>query len=132
MHNAKHTDPVILNKAKELGLESIHVKQGYTKCSLVILDDNAAITSDKGLAAALKKYGIDILLITHGHVNLPGFPYGFLGGASGKVDDEIIFNGNLSAHPDFEKIKDFICQRGLKVTWFEEYPLEDIGSIIQL
>lgn len=132
IHNTHHTDHVLLNKVKELELELIHVKQGYTKCNLVIIDAHSAITSDTGIVAALKKYDIDVLLITPGHVNLTGFPYGFLGGASGKVDDEIIFNGNLSAHPDFEKIKEFIQQRGLQVTYFEEYPLEDIGSIIQL
>jgi len=132
IHNTNHTDLVILEKAKKFELELIHVKQGYTKCNLVIIDANSAITADMGLAAALKKYNIDVLLISPGHVNLTGFSYGFLGGASGRVDDEILFNGNLSAHPEFEKIKEFILQRGLKVIYFEEYPLEDIGSIIQL
>lgn len=132
IHNTNLTDPVILSRANELGLELIHVKQGYAKCSLVVIDENAVITSDMGLAVSLEKYGIDILLISEGHVNLTGFSYGFLGGASGRVGDEIIFNGNLSAHPDFEKIKEFIHKRGLQVTYFEEYPLEDIGSIIQL
>lgn len=132
IHNTNHTDSVIPEKAKEYQLELIHVKQGYTKCNLVIIDDKAAITSDRGLAAVLKKHDLEILLISPGHVALTGFSYGFLGGASGRVDDEIIFNGNLSAHPDFEKIIEFIRQRGLQATWFEEYPLEDIGSIIQL
>ena len=132
IHNTNHTDPVILSRANELGLEPIHVKQGYTKCNLVIIDENAAITSDMGLAVSPKKYNIDLLLISEGHVNLTGFSYGFLGGASGRVGDEIISNGNLAVHPDFERIKEFIHQRGLQVTYFEEYPLEDIGSIIQL
>jgi hypothetical protein len=132
IHDTGHTDPAILNIARELGMKLIHVRQGYTKCNLVVVGENSAITSDLGLAAALHKHGIDVLLISQGHVNLPGLPYGFLGGASGKVDYEIIFNGNLSAHPDFENIKKFIRQRGLRVTWFEDYPLEDIGSIIQL
>ncbi len=132
IHNTNHTDHVILNKAKEFELELIHVKQGYTKCSLVIIDDKTAITSDRGLAAILKKYDLEILLISPGHVDLTGFPYGFLGGAAGRVGDEIIFNGNLSAHLDYQIIKEFIQQRGLQVTYFEEYPLEDIGSIIQL
>ncbi|HWQ80326.1 MAG TPA: hypothetical protein VN381_15975 [Anaerovoracaceae bacterium] len=132
IHDTSHTDPAILNIARELGMKLIHVKQGYSKCNLVVVDDNSVITSDLGLAAAMEKNGIDILLISPGHVDLPGLPYGFLGGASGKVDYEIIFNGNLSAHPDFEEIEKFIRQRDLRVTWFEEYPLEDIGSIIQL
>ncbi len=132
IHNLNHTDPVILNKAKEFGLKQILVKQGYTKCNLVVINDHSAITSDPGLAAALNKNNLEILLITQGHVHLTGFPYGFLGGASGRVGDEVIFNGNLSAHPDCDRIIEFIRQRGLQVTFFKEYPLEDIGSIIQL
>lgn len=132
IHNTDYTDPVILDKARSAGLELIRVKQGYTKCNLVLVDEKSAITSDMGLSAALQRYEIDVLLISQGHVALPGFRYGFLGGASGRVGDEIIFNGNLSAHPDFDKIKAFIGQRGLRTVWFEEYPLEDVGSIIQV
>ena len=132
IHDTRHTDPAILDIAREHGMKLVPVKQGYTKCNLVVVDDNSVITSDRGLAAAMEKHAIEVLQITHGHVGLPGFPYGFLGGASGKVGCEIVFNGNLSAHPDFERIRGFIGEKGLDVIWFEEYPLEDVGSIIQL
>lgn len=132
IHNFSHTDPLILEKAKEAELQTIRVKQGYTKCNLVVVDEKSAITSDVGLASVLGRYGIDILLISQGHVALPGFPYGFLGGATGRVGKEIIFNGNLSAHLDFEDITSFISERKLQAVWFEDYPLQDIGSIIQL
>jgi hypothetical protein len=131
IYGTKHTDPAVLLAAKENSLELIKVKQGYTKCNLAIVDGDSAITSDLGLAAALKKHGIDILTISQGHVRLEGFPYGFLGGASGRVGDEIVFNGNLSAHPDFRAIEEFIQKKRLRAVWFEEYPLEDIGSIIE-
>lgn len=133
IHNTKYTDPVILDKAKELGLELLHVKQGYTKCSLVVVDDHSVITSDEGILRALSnKRDIEVLPVTPGHVRLEGFPYGFLGGASGRVGNEVMFNGDLSAHPDYKKIMKFISQRGLQVTYLPEYPLEDIGSIIQI
>lgn len=132
IHNTKYSDPKVLARAKELGLQILHVKQGYTKCNLVIVNENAVITSDEGMAVVLKNHKIETLVISKGHVTLTGFPYGFLGGASGRVSDEIIFNGDLSAHPDFEKIQEFIRQRGLRVTFFPDYPLEDIGSIIQI
>lgn len=132
IHNTKHSDPAVLLAAKEHGLELIDVKQGYTKCSLVVVDEDSAITSDMGLSAVLKKHGLDILTTTQGHVRLEGFPYGFLGGASGRVGNEIIFNGDLSVHPDFQAIKEFIQKRGLEAVWFEEYPIEDIGSIIHI
>ena len=132
IHNTKYTDPQILASAGKLGLQLLHVKQGYSKCNLVIVNDHSVITSDEGMAGVFKKHDIEFLLVKQGHVRLTDFPHGFLGGASGRVDNEIIFNGNLSAHPDFEKIKEFIHRKGLQVTYFEEYPLEDIGSIIQL
>lgn len=128
----RHADPAVLLAAEEHGLALIDVKQGYTKCNLVVVDGESAITSDMGLYAALLKQGLDVLPISQGHVRLKGFPYGFLGGASGRVGDEIVFNGDLSTHPDFEAIKGFIQQKKLRAVWFEEYPLEDIGSIIQI
>ncbi len=132
IHNTKYTDPLILQKAEDLSLQFIHVKQGYTKCNLVIVDDHSVITSDEGIAKELSNYPIEVLLISQGHVELGGFPYGFLGGASGKVGSQIIFNGNLSAHPDFQSITAFIQSRGLQVVYFDDYPLADIGSIINL
>ena len=63
-------------------------------------------------------------------MKLRGADTGFIGGASGRVDDEIVFNGDLSAHPNLKKITAFIEARGLGCKWFDSYVLEDIGSII--
>jgi hypothetical protein len=130
-HNLKYTSPILIQEVQELGLEIINVKQGYTKCNTVVVDEGAIITSDTSILKALKSYPIEVLHIQPGHVNLSDFPYGFLGGASGKVGNEIIFNGNLEAHPDFNQIKEFIESRGLTAKYFTEYTLEDIGSIIE-
>lgn len=130
IHNLKYTDPVILDTAKNLGLIPINVSQGYTKCNITKVDNNSLITSDVGVAKNLENCDLDILVISQGHVLLSGFEYGFLGGASGKVENKIIFNGNLSAHPDFEKIVRFIQSKNLQAVYFKEYPLTDIGSII--
>ena len=138
IHNTAYTSVSLLEKVKEKGFELLHVKQGYTKCNMVVINDHAAITSDKGIYNSIQKHflenpeqkRIDVLLIRQGYVELPGFSYGFLGGASGRVSDEIIFNGNLEAHPDFRRIQTFIEKQGLQVKYFPEYPLTDIGSII--
>lgn len=132
IHNLHYTDSSILKIAGKTGLQALHVKQGYTKCNLVVVDERSLITSDQGIAASLAKHPLDILLISKDHVRLKGFAYGFLGGASGRVDDEMIFNGDLSAHPDFARITAFIEDKGLKTVYFREHPLEDIGSIFQL
>jgi hypothetical protein len=132
VHNLAHTDEVLLNNAKKLGLTLIDVKQGYTKCNLVLVSDDAVITSDAGIAASLAPYPISVLLIQKGHVALPGFNHGFLGGASGRVSGVILFNGDLSRHPDFDQITSFIENHGAHAVYFKDYALEDIGSVIAL
>ena len=112
-------------------VDMIGCRQGYTKCSTVVVDSRSLITADQGIAAACSKAeDLDVLLVQEGHVALEGYDTGFIGGASGRVGDEIIFNGDLSAHPDFQKIKDFIEERGLECKWLPEYPLTDIGTIM--
>lgn len=129
IHNLKYTDPDLLQQASESSMELIHVPQGYTKCNTVIVSENAIITSDHGIAKACHNK-LDLLLIRPGYVKLTGFPYGFLGGASGRIGDEVIFHGNLAEHPDFTSIATFIRNRNLKLKYFEDFPLEDIGSIL--
>lgn len=131
IHNLKYTAPQLLEAARNRGKQLIHVKQGYTKCNTVVVDDNAIITSDVGIIKALASTGITILPIQLGFVKLDGFSYGFIGGASGRVGNQIIFNGNLEQHPDWQKICQFIESRNLSVYYSTEYPLEDIGSIIE-
>ncbi len=131
IHNLKITSPALLREANKLGLECIHVKQGYTKCNTVVVDGRSVITADQGIWHTLRQYpAIDVLPVRQGFVRLEGFPYGFLGGASGRVDDTLFFNGDLSAHPDFAAIRQFVENRGVALQFFPEYELTDIGSIL--
>lgn len=130
IHYLKYTAPEILKKAKELGMIMVDVKQGYAKCSTVIVDENSIITYDQGIASACRAAGLDVLTVMPGHVMLPGYDTGFIGGASGRVGDTIYFNGDLSVHPDFDNIREFIESHGLKLWWTKDWPLTDIGSVI--
>ena len=76
--------------------------------------------------------GLNVLKVTPGHVLLPGYSEGFIGGTAGRVGDEILFNGDLSAHPDFGAIRDFIRERGLGLKYFDDCQLTDIGSVIEV
>lgn len=129
IHNLKFTNKELKSRAESLGMTFINVKQGYTKCNIVVVSENAIITSDMGIYKAAKDF-LKVLLISPGQVLLPGMNTGFLGGASGRVGNKIIFNGDLRTHSDFEKIVSFIEGEGLEVIWFEGCPLLDIGSII--
>jgi len=132
IHNMKYTCPELLNTARSMGMIPVDVKQGYAKCNTVIVSENAVISSDRGMCSAMQNAGLDVLLIDRGHISLQGYEYGFIGGASGRIKNEIIFNGDLSAHPDFKRICDFIKYHALEIKYFEEFPLSDIGSIISM
>lgn len=130
--NLKHIAPRLLKEAE--AMVRIDVKQGYTKCSTAVIDEDSIITSDRGIASKCSPH-MNVLLISestkdHPLIALKGFPYGFIGGTCGKIDDEIVFNGRISDHPDHMAIKKFIEERSLKIKEFD-WPLEDIGSIIR-
>lgn len=108
----------------------VNVMQGYAKCSIVVVDENSIITYDDGITKACRTAGMDVLHVHAGNVLLPGYSTGFIGGCSGRLGNELVFNGDLSAHPDFYAIQSFIESRNLSCTWFSDYPLTDIGSII--
>lgn len=127
IHNFNYTSPSLLSAAG--AMRRIHVSQGYAKCNIVIVDETSIITSDKGIFRACCKE-LDVLLIRPGFVRLRNFPYGFLGGACGRIGSCLVFNGNLGAHPDCKKITAFIKSRNLELIDFPQYDLEDIGSLV--
>lgn len=131
IHKLSATDPRLLETAKEMGMILIDVRQGYTKCSTVVVDETAVITYDEGIARACEKHpDLSVLRVSPGFVRLDGYDTGFIGGASGRCGREIIFHGDLFAHPDFTRILKFIESRGLSCKWFADFKLTDIGSIL--
>lgn len=132
-HNLKYADPVIIDAAKKMGLKPVNVPQGYARCSVVPVRNNAIITQDNGIAKIAKGLGLGVLLISGGHVLLPGEKYGFLGGATGILPDGIIiFIGNLDLHPDSKEIKKFLKKHKTEYISLENLPLYDAGTIISL
>lgn len=132
IHNLKITDPHLLAAADECGLMPIHTSQGYARCSALPVNENSIITFDMGIARACREHGgPQVLLVRPGHVLLPGYECGFIGGTGGRIGNEIVFNGDLSAHPDYGAIRDFISERGLGLVYFKDEPLTDIGSVIE-
>ena len=117
----------------EKGFEVLGVKQGYSKCSVCIVDSNSIITSDQGIHNRAVASGMDSLLISPGYVCLDGFEYGFIGGASFKLsDNELAFTGNLDRHPDRDKIINFLSLHNIMPVYITKYLAFDIGSAIQI
>lgn len=112
--------------------ELISVKQGYSKCSVLVVDESSIITDDESIARNALKKGIDSLLISKGDIFLEGHSYGFIGGASGKLSrDEIIFFGDITKHTDYFLIRDFLLKRSMNIVSFD-FPLTDFGGIIPI
>ncbi|HPR24081.1 MAG TPA: hypothetical protein PLM92_02700 [Bacillota bacterium] len=131
IHDLRHTDRTLMEKAKDMEMIFIDVKQGYSKCSICVVDENSVITADQGIAKKIsKEKGPDCLLISPGHIILERHEYGFIGGSCGLIGNEIVFNGDISLHPDFKRISDHIQSRGLSLKWFPGRELEDIGSLL--
>ncbi|MGL4739251.1 MAG: DUF6873 family GME fold protein [Sarcina sp.] len=131
IHNLKYTDDTLLSSVKEKTL--INIKQGYTRCSCAIVNDNALITSDIGIYKTLKDYPIDVLLIPAGDIELTNFPYGFIGGTCGLIaKDKMAFFGNLKYHTYGEDIINFLKKHDVEYISLSNNKLIDRGSILSL
>lgn len=115
---------------KNNGIEIVNVKQGYTKCSTLIVNENAIITADTGIHRKALDKNINSLLITPGFINLNNADYGFIGGCSGKIGEYVLFFGDITKHPDAEKICDFITKNGCKYISLISTQLNDIGGFV--
>lgn len=132
-HNLKYTDSVILNLANKNNLRIYNVNQGYTKCTVCFVTENAIVTEDEGIAKTFKNQGFDVLLVNFGDVLLNGYKHGFLGGSSGLIDkNKLAFCGNIKTHQDFNKIIDFTKKYGVQIVSLDETKLVDVGSIIPI
>lgn len=131
--NRKHTNSKILEAIAEDGCRIINVNQGYSKCSVCIVSNNAIITEDAGIANACRKEGIDVLLLETRGVKLDGYDYGFIGGSSGELGDRrIVFAGCIENHAEYKSIFDFCVKYGKTPISMSDEPLYDVGSIIEL
>lgn len=131
--NQKGTSKLLLNNYQSIGAGIVNIKQGYAKCSVCIVDENSIITADPGIAEAATLQGIDVLRIKSGAVSLPGYESGFIGGCCGLIaQDKLAFTGNLSRHPDAERIKAFCVSKGVGTVELADSELIDIGGILPL
>ncbi len=131
--NQAALDNTIMDYCEENGIEIVHVKQGYTKCSTIVVDEHSIITADQSIEKAARAARIDTLLIEQGYITLPGCGYGFIGGACGFISkDKIAFTGNIHSHPSYAKMKNFLGRKGIQMISLTDDDLIDIGGIIPL
>lgn len=131
VHNLKHTDPIFLTELKNKQL--INVKQGYTKCSVLPIRNDAVITSDIGIQKALINLNIDVLLLPPGDILLPGLDYGFIGGVGGMIsENSMAFFGDLSKYEFGNEVKHFLFKYDVEPIYLNKGKLIDRGSLFAL
>lgn len=130
IYNPKTVDPVVLPL---LGGKRIEVSQGYTKCSVCTVSNEAIITADRVIADKAEFAGLDVLRIEPGHIVLDGFDYGFIGGAACKLDQNTLaFTGTLENHPNGEQIMRFLQKYAIRPVFLTGEPIFDIGGAISV
>lgn len=131
--NKKTISREILEYAYNNDYTIINVNQGYTKCSVCVINENAIITDDESIFSAAGNFFNDVLFVSKGSIGLKGYNYGFIGGCCGKIaKDKIAFNGELMYHDDCNDIIDFIKRNNVDCVELREGRLEDIGGILPL
>ncbi len=130
--NKKCADIRLLEYAQNNGFELIFTRQGYARCSSCIVSEKAVITADKSVYNALKDK-LDVLLISEGNILLCDTKDGMIGGASFMIDkNTIFFCGDLTKHPDYINISNFLKKHSVKAVFPKNIPLTDIGSAVLL
>lgn len=131
--NLGSVDPLIYNYVEELGLRTIHVNQGYTRCAVAVVNDHAIITMDAGIYAASQFMGIDALLISEQNILLSGYDAGFIGGSCGLIDKDVLaFTGALDSLGSAPLIRAFLEKHGVKAVELTQNRMLDIGGILPL
>ena len=127
IHNTRFTEPKIRSLYPTENI--VNVKQGYSRCSTLILNDDAIITSDEGIAAALQRNRKNVLLVKSKNITLPGLPYGLFGGCCGGIRNTIFMAGSLSFLEDGEIIRAFIENAGFQLVELQPTIPQDVGGI---
>jgi len=111
----------------------VNCKQGYSKCSVCIVDEKSIITADPGIAKSAEVNGLNVLFISNDLVSLDGFNCGFIGGATFKINsNELAFTGMISNTAERNKIENYLVERNVKPRYLTNKELFDIGGIIAI
>lgn len=138
LHNFKYTDSVLKDELIKQGYELINTTQGYTNCSIAVIDENSAIVTDKGLYKILNKHNIDVLYLEYEPdiklLNSDQYSNrkGFIGGAISRIGEKIIVFGDLNKIDINGKIREFINKNGTQIIDFQGLDVIDYGGIVEI
>ena len=143
IHNLKHTDETILSSYEN----HINVNQGYTRCNLLALNENAFITSDVGIFNAVNRqqttdnslYPHESLVETYGRtsvlyidpkqIKLEGQKNGFFPGCCGVWKNNLIVCGSTKNLKEKAELDKFLKENNFNLIELYDGDLVDVGSV---
>ena len=153
IHNLKHTDSTILS----LYENHIHVNQGYTRCNLLALNENAFITSisdnrqqstvnsqrclslskaelGASTGSATEKLKVQssmfkVLYIDPRQIKLEGHDHGFFPGCCGVWKNNLVVCGSTKYLKEKEELDKFLTDNNFNLIELYDGELVDVGSI---
>ena len=131
IHNFNFTDSRLLDEL--VGYNRISVKQGYSKCSVAVLNENTIITSDTVIHAKAIENRLNSLYVNCDDIILKGMSHGFIGGICGKIaEDKLAVNGTIEKLKCGKSFIEFCNKHSIGIIPLNDGIPEDIGSIIPL
>lgn len=137
IHNFKFTDRKIQEVIQKENLEKIQISQGYSNCSIGVVDENSAIVTDKKIAKELEKVGIEVLLLENElsikllkSQNEKSKMQGLIGGAMTRIENKIMVFGELQKMDKENQILNFVQKRGLEMVDFKGLEVVDYGGVV--
>ena len=139
IHNLNHTDETILSSYEN----HINVNQGYTRCNLLALNENAFITSDVGIFNVVNSQqttdnslypheshvGTSILYIDPKQIKLEGQKNGFFPGCCGVWKNNLIVCGSTKNLKEKAELDKFLKDNNFNLIELYDGDLIDVGSI---
>ena len=128
IHNFKYTDEKILEIIQKEKLNMIDINQGYSNCSIAVIDDKSVVVTDKKIAEKLIEKNLDIKLLKNdGDYSRMS---GFIGGCIARIDNKIVIFGDISKIDRDNKIQKFIQSRNLELVSFKGLDVIDYGGVL--
>lgn len=131
IHNIKYTDSKILSLYKR----QLHVNQGYTRCNLLALSENAFITSDEAISRELlanshsQQPTAKVLYIDPKQIKLEGQKNGFFPGCCGIWKNNLIVCGSTRHLKEKETLDKFLQDNNFNLIELYDGELIDVGSV---
>lgn len=126
IHNLNHTDETILSSYEN----HINVNQGYTRCNLLALNENAFITSDVAVGTRLAtSVHYSVLYIDPKQIKLEGQKNGFFPGCCGVWKNNLIVCGSTKNLKEKAELDKFLKENNFNLIELYDGDLIDVGSV---